>query len=117
MKITHNKVGQNLNMVDGARQDKTDAARSVKDAKTNALNSPSAGLPDKGDATKVDVSDRAQEAKRIKDLAKAAPDVDMQKVEKFRQMIDNGTYKVDARAVADRMVDDALAEDRMQTKN
>lgn len=103
MKITHNKVGQNLNLVDGVKQDKSQATRG---ARSPAQESAEAlGL---GQSTRVDVSDRAQEAKRIKDLAMAAPDVDMEKVEKFRKLIDSGAYKVDGKAVADRMVDEHL---------
>lgn len=105
MKITHNKVGQNLNLVDGLKQDKVDGAKSAKDA----LATPAGvtGSP-QAEAINVQVSDRAQEAKRIKELAKAAPDVDMQKVEKFRALIDSGKYKVDAREIANRMVDEHL---------
>lgn len=102
MKITHNKVGQNLNLVDGLKQDKTDGAKSARDALAPA--SPGVGK----EATRVELSDRAQEAKRIKEIAMAAPDVDMTKVEKFRDLIDNGLYKVDAKSVADRMVDEHL---------
>jgi len=61
-----------------------------------------------GDSTKVELSPKAQEAKRIKDLAMAAPDVDEAKVAKFRDMIEKGTYKIDAEAIADRMVDEHL---------
>ena len=109
MKITHNKVGQNLNLVDSSKADRAaDAAKSktpgsIGDAKADALSK--AGL---GEAAKVEVSPRAQEAKKIKELALAAPDVDEAKVAKFRQMIDEGTYKTDARAIADRMVDEHL---------
>ncbi|MBX3039761.1 MAG: flagellar biosynthesis anti-sigma factor FlgM [Bdellovibrionaceae bacterium] len=104
MKITHNKVGQNLNLVDGLKQDKLDGTKAAKDAL-----STSGGLSTLGaEATNVQLSDRAQEAKRIKELATAAPDVDMAKVEKFRALIDAGKYKVDARAIADRMVDEHL---------
>ncbi|WP_413289983.1 flagellar biosynthesis anti-sigma factor FlgM [Bdellovibrio sp. HCB337] len=107
MKITHNKVGQNLNLVDGAKTER---------AKGNATSSPATtpsavgadALSQLG-ASKVDVSTKAQEAKRIKELAKAAPDVDMEKVAKFRQLIDEGKYKVDAKAVAERLVDDELS--------
>lgn len=108
MKITHNKVGQNLNLIDGVKQDKAGA---VKDAKTSGgVQTTSSALEggSAGSASQVAVSDRAQEAKRIKDLAKAAPDVDAAKVEKFRALIDGGNYKVDAKAVADRMVDEHL---------
>jgi negative regulator of flagellin synthesis FlgM len=41
-------------------------------------------------------------------MAQATPDVDMEKVEKFRKLIDDGKYKVDAKAVADRMVSEGL---------
>lgn len=105
MKITHNKVGQNINLVDGIKQDKTDAARASKNARDVANNAMDAGI---AGSAKVDVSDRAQEAKRIKEIATAAPDVDMEKVEKFRRLIDSGQYKVDAKSVADKMVDEHL---------
>ena len=110
MKITHNKVGQNLNMVDGVKQEKTSAAGGVKNGGVaKDLDAKASALAGAG-ATKVDLSDRALEAKRIKELATAAPDVDMEKVEKFRRLIDEGKYKVDAQAVADRMVDEHLGE-------
>ena len=104
MKITHNKVGQNLNLVDGVKSNKAQDARGVKNGPSAIADSlESAG------AAKVDVSDRAQEASRIKEIAMAStPDVDMAKVEKFRKLIDAGQYKVDAQAVADRMVDEQL---------
>ncbi|MFN8791422.1 MAG: flagellar biosynthesis anti-sigma factor FlgM [Bdellovibrionales bacterium] len=112
MKITHNKIGQNLNLVDGPKSDKashTSGARSLQDAGSS---SKATGLLDSMDAAKVEVSSRAQEAQKIKELAMATPDVDMQKVEKFRRLIDAGQYKVDAKAIADKMVDEHL-----ETKN
>ena len=102
MKITHNKVGQNLNISDNK---KTEKAENQGDAKASALSLfESQGK----DASKVDVSPRAQEAKKIKEMALAAPDVDQAKVEKFRKLIEDGKYKVDANAIADKMVDDEL---------
>ena len=107
MKITHNKVGQNLNLTDSGKADKADKAGKkagdIGSSKTEALLSSSLG-----DSTKVELSAKAQDAKRIKELAMAAPDVDEAKVAKFRDMIDKGTYKIDAEAIADRMVDDHL---------
>lgn len=108
MKITHNKVGQNLNLVDTNKADRSDAAKASKLQNSKASLLEASGASAQNGATKVDVSDRALEAKRIKELAMSAPDVDMAKVEKFRNMIDSGNYKVDARAVADKMVDDHL---------
>jgi len=104
MKITHNKVGQNLNITDNKKADK--AENQAGNAKVNpqSLFAPTEGAS----ASKVAVSSRAQEAKKIKELALAAPDVDQAKVEKFRKMIEEGKYKIDANAIADKMVDDEL---------
>lgn len=111
MKITHNKVGQNLNTVDGAKSGaKSNSAEAIKNKHLSKALAPNgADISQAGvDATKVDVSPRAQEAKRIKELAMAAPDVDEAKVAKFRQLIDEGKYKIDAKAIADKMVDEHL---------
>ncbi len=107
MKITHNKVGQNLNISDNKKADKADAKGEAKDAKSaNALSL--FDTPPGAEASKVAVSPRAMEAKKIKEMAMAAPDVDAAKVEKFRKLIEEGKYKVDSKAVADKMVDDEL---------
>lgn len=107
MKITHNKIGQKLNLTDAGKTDKIGGdQKDLKGAKS--LDNPA----DLVGATRVEVSPKAQEAKKIKELAMAAPDVDMEKVAHFRNLIDSGQYKVDAQAVADRMVDDHL-----ETKN
>jgi negative regulator of flagellin synthesis FlgM len=103
MKITHNKVGQNLNSVDGA---KTESAK--KSGKGGPVASAASALTGESDASKVDLSPRAMEAKRIKDLAMSTPDVDIEKVARFQKMIDDGNYKVDSKAVADKMVDEHL---------
>lgn len=107
MKITHNKVGQNLNLVDGTRTEKTDGAKNKSGVSPGVDTLAKVGQVS-SESTKIELSPRAQEAKRIKELANAAPDVDMQKVEKFRQMIDEGKYKVDAKAVASRMIDQEI---------
>lgn len=105
MKITHNKVGQNLNTSD-TKADKTGAAGGVNNkSKTSSADSTQAAA-EGSQAAKVALSPRAQELKKIKELANSAPDVDMNKVEKFKRLIAEGKYKVDAKAVADKMVDE-----------
>ena len=111
MKITHNKVGQNLNVSD-TKTDKASGTstaggvnKNSKASESSAVDSSAAG----SQATKVELSPRAKDIQQIKQLAKNAPDVDMDKVEKFKRLIADGKYKVDAKAVADRMVDDHLA--------
>lgn len=110
MKITHNKVGQNLNTAD-TKSEKASGAASAAAAKkssspSSANEAQAAGAGSQ--ATKVELSPRAQDIKKIKEAAANAPDVDMNKVEKFKRMIADGTYKVDAKAVADRMVDEHM---------
>lgn len=67
-------------------------------------------LSSKSDSSaKVDFSTRAKEIKKAKDIATSTPDIDEAKVAKYQSMIDKGEYKVDAKAVADRMVDEHLS--------
>ena len=105
MKITHNKVGTNLNTSDTARADGADKAKAKGggDAKAGALFGTDLG------ATKVDLSPRAQEMKKMKEAALAAPDIDEAKVSRLQKLIDEGKYKVDAKEIADKMVDEQLS--------
>lgn len=105
MKITHNKVGQNLNTSDMGRTDKTDKAKA---GNSNSKNSAALQNGDIG-ATKVDLSPRAQEMKKIKEAALAAPDVNEEKVARLQKLIDDGKYNVSAKDIADKMVDEELS--------
>ena len=116
MKITHNKVGQNVNTSD-AKSEKTAGAAKAggvkgnsKSSETTSTESAQAGTQ----ATKVELSPRVQDIKKIKEIAKSTPDVDVDKVAKFKQMIAEGKYKVDAKAVADKMVDEHLKSGRTE---
>ncbi len=65
-------------------------------------------LEAKNASAKVQLSERAQEMKKIKELAMQAPSVDSEKVKRLQELIDKGQYKVDSKKVADKMVDDEL---------
>lgn len=107
MKITHNKVGQNLNTKDTGKADKTDKAKA---AGTGHGAGKAAALMDSDlGATKVDLSPRAQDMKKAKEIAMATPDVDEAKVARLQKMIDSGTYNVSAKDIADKMVDEEIA--------
>jgi negative regulator of flagellin synthesis FlgM len=84
MKITHNKVGTNLNTSDTAKADGADKAkaRNGGDTKQASLFGSDLG------ATKVDLSPRAQDMKKIRDVAMSAPDVDEAKVARLQKMVD-----------------------------
>ncbi|OFZ31635.1 MAG: flagellar biosynthesis anti-sigma factor FlgM [Bdellovibrionales bacterium RIFCSPHIGHO2_01_FULL_40_29] len=112
MKITHNKIGQNLNLTDSkldkaSDKNKTGAVKNQSEVGAAGMLKDLAAASG-NDAVKVDISERSHDIQRIKDLAKASPDVDQAKVDKFRKLIDEGKYKVDAKAVADKMVDEQL---------
>ena len=110
MKITHNKVGQNLNLSDLSKTDKAESAKNEKVNAKKVNQAPAQELLEntKNEAVKVDLSTQAKDIRQAKELAMASPDIDFNKVEKFQKLIDEGKYKVDSKAVADRMVEDSL---------
>ena len=104
MKITHNKVGQNLNIKDSGKTDKADKAKAGgADSKASILADTDLG------ATKVDVSERAQQMKKAKEVATATPDINEEKVARLQKLIDEGKYQVSAKDIADKMVDEEAA--------
>jgi len=105
MKITHNKVGQNLNVKDSGRAEKGEKTKENKGGAKTAASI----LDDNLGASKVDLSPRAQDMKKAKEAAHAAPDINEEKVARLQKMIDEGKYKVDAEDIADKMVDEHIA--------
>lgn len=99
MKVQNSPV--NVTGLDSSRIDKVD----IKGKKNPGAGTPAEEL---ASAAKVDLSQRAQDMKRIKELAMATPEVNADKVAKFQKLIDEGKYKIDADAIADRMVDEHL---------
>jgi negative regulator of flagellin synthesis FlgM len=105
--------------------DKTDTANLEGVSKSKTANKKSqvgrpsvSGIPGEAElgAAKVKLSDRAQDMQKVRDVIKGQPDVDEAKIAKFKSLIANGKYKVDAAKVADKMVDehaygDLLAKD------
>jgi negative regulator of flagellin synthesis FlgM len=106
MKVTNNRIGGTSQGMDAGKTGRTDAASSLsKDIKAG-------GLADKEavkNSAKVDVSDRAQMMQRAKEIASRPDTVDEAKVARLQKMIDEGKYKVDADAIADRLVDEHLS--------
>ena len=104
MKITHNKVGQNLNLTDTGKAEKTDKAKSskVSDSALDKLSS----LGGSESASKVNLSERAQDIRKAKEIARAAPEIREDRVAELQKRIDAGNYKVAAKDIADKMVDE-----------
>ncbi len=109
MKITHNKIGQNLNLRESSKDNATKDIKGGKDVEDVGSTSAS-----KIDRTKeksmdnVNLSSRAQDIKKIRERLDSVPDVDEAKVARFQQLIDSGNYKVSAADIADKMVDEQL---------
>ena len=62
-----------------------------------------------GSSARVNLSESVRDMAKIKELATPkADDVDMAKVERLQKLIDQGEYKIDAQAIADRMVDEHM---------
>lgn len=109
MKITHNKVGQNLNLIDTkSKMNKTENANSVGDVKTPGMSSGNLSELGKTESSKVEFSSRAQDVKKAREIAMNTPDVDEAKVARLQKLIDEKKYQVDASSIADRMVDEQL---------
>lgn len=62
----------------------------------------------KTDGAKAEISPRAREAATAKAVASDAPDVREAKIAELKRRIDAGNYKLDATAVADRMVNEDI---------
>ena len=58
-----------------------------------------------GKRDKVELSSRADEVRRLTELAKLAPDVRLEKINAIKKQIKAGTYRVPADSVARSIVD------------
>lgn len=103
MKVTNNKIGPANTPLDTSKTGKSDANKAVN-PNLNAK-AQEAGL--KGKAENVSVSERAQMMQKAKDIASKG-DIDEAKVARLQKLIDEGKYKTDAKAIADKLVDEHL---------
>ncbi len=100
MKVnTPNGQAQNLQEAQSANQskrtDKASAAAKSKNGNPVARTEGSAN---------TEISSRAKEMAQAKSVAAQAPEVRNDRIERLKQMIAEGKYKVDADKVAERMV-------------
>lgn len=63
---------------------------------------------DLASSSKIELSPKAKEIKKATEIAKQGPDIDEAKVAKFQALIDSGKYKVDADAVAEKMLSEHI---------
>jgi negative regulator of flagellin synthesis FlgM len=105
MKVTNHKIGPSSPKIDSAKTAKSEGAKGL-----SGLEDLKSGKKSEGAAqpNHVHVSERAQMFQRAKEIAGRPDTVDESKVARLQKMIDEGKYKVDADAIADRMVDEHL---------
>lgn len=90
-----------------------EAAKASKTGGAEALlNSKKTSSPAKGaelkDSARVELSSRAQQMAKAKELATPSNEIDEAKVARLQKLIDEGKYKVDAEAIAERLLDEHL---------
>lgn len=61
-------------------------------------------------AGNVSLSSRAKEIAKINEIIKSSPDIRTEKVEKIKNEIAKGTYSVDAKDVAEKILKEILSE-------
>lgn len=102
MKIS-NKMPNPMQNAETGKAAKSAQPDAVFDTKRGKGSVAGAGL---GGSTRVDLSPRAQEMAKAKELARPNDSIDEAKVARLQKLIDDGKYKVDADAIADRLLDE-----------
>jgi len=83
----------------------------VKRSQETAAAGAPAGSPQAGD--RVDLSSSSQDIQRVKEVLAQTPEVRLEKIRALKGQIERGEYQVDAQAVADRMLQSLLADNRL----
>jgi negative regulator of flagellin synthesis FlgM len=79
----------------------TGETKGAKDAADKAKNGQN---PEQATGDKVLLSGKSKEIGRIQEAAKAAPEERAERVAAIKRQIENGTYNVDGRKVADALI-------------
>ncbi len=103
MKVT------NTNSQSTERTRGSEKASEVAESKSRRRSKAPASEVSIDSSDKVSISSRAKDAALAKEVAKSSPDINEEKVARLKAAIQNGTYKVDSDAVADRLVDEHLS--------
>ena len=95
---------------DAAATSKAGKAAAAKEVKKNARTEGTDGAAAAGNTSsaRAEISAKSREFAQAKAIADKTPDVREEKIAELKRRIAAGQYKVDADAVADRMVDDHI---------
>lgn len=111
------KVNQAGSQVAASNAKETKDSKAAKGTKNSSVvgksesNSPKGakGAEEAEKSARTEISGRAREMAKAKDVATTAPDVREEKIQELRRRMAEGKYKVDPNALADKIVEDHLS--------
>lgn len=106
MKVTSNKLPNTMPSSSSAASAAGDIAKSKASGLEQILEGKTKSTADIGSSSRVELSPRAQDIKKAKELATPDDSIDEAKVARLQALIDSGSYKVNAEAIADRLLDE-----------
>ncbi|MBU0909777.1 MAG: flagellar biosynthesis anti-sigma factor FlgM [Proteobacteria bacterium] len=102
-----------MKLTDAISQIRTDNKVEVKKTRKLEGGAESTG-PSAADT--VDLSSSSRDVQKMKEILDQTPAMRMEMIESLKKQIDEGTYQVDARDIADKMMDDLLSENQIPYK-
>ncbi len=102
-----------MKLTDVISQIRTDNKVEVK--KTSKALDESSGMGAVA-SDKVEISSSSRDVQKMQEILAQTPEMRMEMIESLKREIDAGTYKVDSRDIADKMLDDLLAGDKFMTQ-
>ena len=105
MKVTNHTPSQAEALAQSKATEKSDKAKATGKGIDATRTGAAAGAREN-----VQISEQARMMQRANEIANSVPDFRADKVAALKQSIQNGTYKVDAREIADRLVDEHLKD-------
>ncbi len=105
--------GPNPNSATGVSAPQTQAAESSSTKKSEQIKkqnytSSAEASQQSTSSAKADISSRAKDMAKAKQVAQDTPDVREAKIAELKEKIANKSYRVDANAIADKLVDDHI---------
>ena len=99
-----------MKLTDAISQIRTDSKVEVKKNRKAEVGLEGPGL---SGSDKVDLSSSSRDVQKMKEILDQTPLMRMEMIESLKKQIDEGTYRVDARDIADKMMEDLLSEDTL----
>src|SRR3954468_16997367 len=96
--------GKATNRTQELESQKVKSDKKLSTGKDRSMNE----VGDFSSSAQVSLSNKAQDAKKAREVVDQVPDVDEARVAYFQKLIDAGEYKTDAQAIADKLVDEHL---------